>query len=213
MQKGLDTYKKVSGWMIWSFGIALILSAAEFIIGFFAIFSRWGSLVTTIVSTVRSHPYSPSTTHSTLIDSHRLNPSSSSLPQSPQPPSTVSSSASSSPCSSPTISRRLLANRCCLSSGSLSPSAWHPVSSGYSAYAAAAASRRTRRSASRRHPTPTSVSPVPLSPRSSMDIRHMLEVQDTHRQAQRMSHSGRRAPKYLALFRDDREEEGDMGNR
>jgi hypothetical protein len=52
MQKGLDTYKKVSGWMVWSFGIALILSAAEFIIGFFAIFSRWGSLVTTIVSTV-----------------------------------------------------------------------------------------------------------------------------------------------------------------
>jgi hypothetical protein len=31
----------------------LILSVAEFIIGFFAIFSRWGSLVTTIVSTVR----------------------------------------------------------------------------------------------------------------------------------------------------------------
>jgi hypothetical protein len=54
VQKGLDTYKKVSGWMVWSFGIALILSAAEFIIGFFAIFSRWGSLVTTIVSTVRA---------------------------------------------------------------------------------------------------------------------------------------------------------------
>jgi hypothetical protein len=199
--------------MIWSFGIALILSAAEFIIGFFAIFSRWGSLVTTIVSTVRSHQYSPSTTHSTLIDSHRLNPSSFSLPQSPQPPSTVSSLVSSSPYSSPTTSRRLLASRCCLLSGSLSPSALHQVSSGYSAYAAAAASRRTRRSASRRHPTPTSVSPAPLSPLSSMDTRHMLEVQDTRRLAQRMSHSGRHAPKYLALFRDDREEEGDKGNR
>jgi hypothetical protein len=57
LQKGLDTYKKVAGWMVWSFGIALILSAAEFVIGFFAIFSRWGSLVTTIVSTV-SH-YAP----------------------------------------------------------------------------------------------------------------------------------------------------------
>jgi hypothetical protein len=58
MQKGLDTYKKVAGWMVWSFGIALLLSVAEFIIGFFAIFSRWGSLVTTIVSTVSR----PSTT-------------------------------------------------------------------------------------------------------------------------------------------------------
>jgi hypothetical protein len=56
LQKGLDTYKKVAGWMVWAFGIALILSAAEFIIGFFAIFSRWGSLVTTIVSTVSSPP-------------------------------------------------------------------------------------------------------------------------------------------------------------
>ena len=54
LQKGLNTYKKVSGWMIWSFGLALILSAAEFIIGFFAIFSRWGSLVTTIVSTAQT---------------------------------------------------------------------------------------------------------------------------------------------------------------
>jgi len=40
--------------MIWSFGIALVLAAAEFIIGFFAIFSRWGSLVTTIVSTAQT---------------------------------------------------------------------------------------------------------------------------------------------------------------
>lgn len=52
LQGGLNTYKRVTGWMIWSFGIALVLSAAEFIIGFFAIFSRWGSLVTAIVSTV-----------------------------------------------------------------------------------------------------------------------------------------------------------------
>lgn len=54
LQKGLNTYKKVAGWMVWSFGIALILSVAEFIIGFFAIFSRWGSLVTTIVSTAQT---------------------------------------------------------------------------------------------------------------------------------------------------------------
>jgi hypothetical protein len=53
LQKGLDTYKKVAGWMVWSFIIAICLSAAEFILGFFAIFSRWGSFVVTIVSTVR----------------------------------------------------------------------------------------------------------------------------------------------------------------
>ncbi|KAF2823242.1 hypothetical protein CC86DRAFT_328374 [Ophiobolus disseminans] len=54
LEKGLNTYKKVSGFMIWSFGIALALSAAEIIIGFFAIFSRWGSLVTTIISTAQT---------------------------------------------------------------------------------------------------------------------------------------------------------------
>ncbi|KAH4421604.1 hypothetical protein HBH92_003040 [Parastagonospora nodorum] len=54
LQKGLNTYKKVAGWMVWSFIIALVLSVAEFIIGFFAIFSRWGSMVTTIVSTAQT---------------------------------------------------------------------------------------------------------------------------------------------------------------
>lgn len=54
LQKGLNTYKKVAGWMNWAFIIATILTAAEFIVGFFAIFSRWGSLVTTILSTASS---------------------------------------------------------------------------------------------------------------------------------------------------------------
>ncbi|OAL56801.1 integral membrane protein-like protein [Pyrenochaeta sp. DS3sAY3a] len=53
-QKGLDAYKKVAGWMTWGFVIALILTAVEFVIGFFAICSRWGSLVTTIVSTAQT---------------------------------------------------------------------------------------------------------------------------------------------------------------
>jgi len=53
-QKGLDTYKKVAGWMNWAFIIATILTAAEFVFGFFAIFSRWGSLVVTIISTASS---------------------------------------------------------------------------------------------------------------------------------------------------------------
>ncbi|KAF3047820.1 hypothetical protein E8E11_007587 [Didymella keratinophila] len=54
LQKGLNTYKKVAGWMNWAFIIATILTAAEFVVGFFAIFSRWGSLVTTILSTASS---------------------------------------------------------------------------------------------------------------------------------------------------------------
>lgn len=93
LQKGLQTYKKVAGWMIWSFGIALVLSVAEFIIGFFAIFSRWGSLVTTIISTVRpspSHPPTPQFHACTqpLTDPHRPKQSSSSPQPPPQPPST-----------------------------------------------------------------------------------------------------------------------------
>lgn len=58
LQKGLNTYKKVAGWMNWAFIIATILTAAEFVVGFFAIFSRWGSLVTTILSTVRLPAFS-----------------------------------------------------------------------------------------------------------------------------------------------------------
>ncbi|KAH7402676.1 SUR7/PalI family-domain-containing protein [Pyrenochaeta sp. MPI-SDFR-AT-0127] len=54
LQKGLDAYKKAAGWMNWAFVIAIILTAVEFVIGFFAIFSRWGSLVTTIVSTAQT---------------------------------------------------------------------------------------------------------------------------------------------------------------
>jgi hypothetical protein len=54
LQNGLNAYKKATGWMVWAYGIALVLAAAEFIIGFFAIFSRWGSLVTTIVSTAQT---------------------------------------------------------------------------------------------------------------------------------------------------------------
>lgn len=56
LQKGLNTYKKVAGWMNWAFIIATILTAAEFVVGFFAICSRWGSFVTTILSTVSLAP-------------------------------------------------------------------------------------------------------------------------------------------------------------
>ncbi|PSN70189.1 integral membrane protein [Corynespora cassiicola Philippines] len=54
LQKGLDTYKTVSKWMFTAYVIAICLTAAEFVVGIFAIFSRWGSFVTTIVSTAQT---------------------------------------------------------------------------------------------------------------------------------------------------------------
>jgi hypothetical protein len=57
MQKGLDAYHKVAGWMYSAYIIAIILTFAEFVVGLAAIFSRWGSLVTTVISTV-SYPKS-----------------------------------------------------------------------------------------------------------------------------------------------------------
>jgi hypothetical protein len=40
-----------------SFILAFFLTIAEFLVGFSALFSRWGSFVTTIVSTVRFRPF------------------------------------------------------------------------------------------------------------------------------------------------------------
>jgi hypothetical protein len=78
MQKGLDAYRKVSRWMFASFMLTFFLTIAEFIIGFTALFSRWGSFVTTIVSTVSCYlSYSPDTELS-LTALSRRNPSSSS---------------------------------------------------------------------------------------------------------------------------------------
>lgn len=54
LQKGLDAYHRVSRWMYASFIITFFLTLGEFLIGFAAIFSRWGSFVTTIVSTAQS---------------------------------------------------------------------------------------------------------------------------------------------------------------
>lgn len=52
--KGMSAYKKVAGWMNWAFLITLVLTAIEFVIGFLAIFSRWGSVVTTAISTAQT---------------------------------------------------------------------------------------------------------------------------------------------------------------
>lgn len=52
-EEGMNVYKKVAGWMNWAFVIVIVLTPIEFLVGFFAIFSRWGSFVTTIISSVR----------------------------------------------------------------------------------------------------------------------------------------------------------------
>ena len=52
LTNGLKVYRTVAKWMFISYLVATIATAVEVIVGFFALFSRWGSLVTTIVSSV-----------------------------------------------------------------------------------------------------------------------------------------------------------------
>jgi hypothetical protein len=72
---GMNAYAKAAGWMNWAFVITLVLTAVEFVVGFFAIFSRWGSLVTTVVSTVRfSRSPSQESSTNTLRGTNHLRP-------------------------------------------------------------------------------------------------------------------------------------------
>lgn len=54
LQDGLDIYAKVVKFMFACYIIAGCVTLAEIVVGIFAIFSRWGSLVTTIVSCASS---------------------------------------------------------------------------------------------------------------------------------------------------------------
>ncbi|KAH7127048.1 SUR7/PalI family-domain-containing protein [Dendryphion nanum] len=54
LKNGVEVYHKAAKWVFVAFVITAALTLAEFIIGIFAIFSRWGSLVTTIVSTAQT---------------------------------------------------------------------------------------------------------------------------------------------------------------
>lgn len=54
LKAGLDTYRTVAKWMFVAFIIALISTIVEIFVGFLALFSRWGSLATTVVSTISS---------------------------------------------------------------------------------------------------------------------------------------------------------------
>ncbi|KAI9749253.1 MAG: 40S ribosomal protein S23 [Chaenotheca gracillima] len=46
----MNAYHKVSTWMFWAYVVAFVATIVELIVGFFAIFSRWGSFATTIVA-------------------------------------------------------------------------------------------------------------------------------------------------------------------
>ncbi|KAF2024848.1 hypothetical protein EK21DRAFT_104381 [Setomelanomma holmii] len=54
LQKGLDAYRRVVGWMIWTFIIATTLTAAEFVTCFFTCVTRKASLLTLILSITSS---------------------------------------------------------------------------------------------------------------------------------------------------------------
>lgn len=56
LAKGLELYKTVSKWMFIAYLVALITTIVELVVGISALFSRWGSFVTTIVSGVRPPP-------------------------------------------------------------------------------------------------------------------------------------------------------------
>jgi SUR7/PalI family len=49
LNKGLQIYDKVSRWLFVAYTIAFWTTVGSFVLGFFAICSRWGSFVTTIV--------------------------------------------------------------------------------------------------------------------------------------------------------------------
>lgn len=52
LKKALDTYKSVSKWMFIAYAVAFAATIVELVVGLTAIFSRLGSLVTSIVSGV-----------------------------------------------------------------------------------------------------------------------------------------------------------------
>lgn len=54
LQKPLDAYKKVVMWLFIAYAVAFFATVVEIFVGFFALFSRWGSFATTIVSTISS---------------------------------------------------------------------------------------------------------------------------------------------------------------
>ncbi|KAF2022068.1 integral membrane protein-like protein [Aaosphaeria arxii CBS 175.79] len=54
LKNGVEVYSKIAKWVFTAYVVTICLTVAEFIVGIFAIFSRWGSLATTIVSSVQT---------------------------------------------------------------------------------------------------------------------------------------------------------------
>jgi hypothetical protein len=54
LKDGLNTYKHVAKYMFVVYVIALVATAVELVIGISAMFSRWGSFVTTFFAAVRT---------------------------------------------------------------------------------------------------------------------------------------------------------------
>lgn len=54
LRDGLNAYRVTAKWMFIAYLVALISTIVEILVGFFALFSRLGSLATTIVSTISS---------------------------------------------------------------------------------------------------------------------------------------------------------------
>ena len=52
LQDGLNAYQTAAKWMFIAYIVAVSVTALELLVGMLAIFSRWGSLVTTIISVV-----------------------------------------------------------------------------------------------------------------------------------------------------------------
>ncbi|KAI9879513.1 MAG: hypothetical protein M1830_008305 [Pleopsidium flavum] len=50
LKDGLNAYQTASKWMFIAYVVAFVATALELIVGFFAVFSRWGSFATTVVS-------------------------------------------------------------------------------------------------------------------------------------------------------------------
>jgi SUR7/PalI family len=55
LKDGLRVYHKVSKWMFIAYMVAIISTAAELLVGISAIFSRMGSCITSIISSVSAY--------------------------------------------------------------------------------------------------------------------------------------------------------------
>lgn len=77
LQSELKTYQKVSHWMFVSYVLAFATTCLQLLVGFSAIFSRIGSLATTVVAVVSLNLSHSGVCRTALLTNfHRLQPSS-----------------------------------------------------------------------------------------------------------------------------------------